>query len=134
MKTIKYKFWLGHTKKMTHSHTLSEIGKVIPKFTPDILPLQFVGKKDKKGKEIYEGDIFRETIEEDDGDLTYTYIVTWIEEWTMFAALAPHERNDYLAEGISALSRTDYWTFPLDDAENSEVVGNIYEHPHKVIY
>ena len=58
MKRAKFKFWLGHTKKMTYPHTIDEINKIIPEFTKDIIELQFTGLKDKNGKEIYEGDLF----------------------------------------------------------------------------
>lgn len=56
MRQHKFKFWLGHTQKMTYSYNLSEVGKVIPEFTDDIIPLDFTGIHDSQGEEIYEGD------------------------------------------------------------------------------
>ena len=56
-RSIKFRFWLGHTKKMTYEHTLIEISNAHWDFTEDIIPLQFTGMLDKLGNEIYEGDI-----------------------------------------------------------------------------
>lgn len=132
MKTIKFRFWLGHTKKMTYPHELKDVGKIIPEFTDDIVPLIFTGKHDQEGKEIYVGDIFREQIEEDWGDNLSYYIVTYLTEWTMFAALSPEEWNSYNADGIRAIQMEDYWTFPLENAHEQLVIGNVFEHYHKI--
>lgn len=61
---IKFRFWLGHICKMTYEHSLSEVGRIIPDFTEDIIPLQFTGLEDKNGKEIYEGDIVNFSVKE----------------------------------------------------------------------
>ncbi len=53
---IKFRYWLGHTKKMTFGHTLEETLNIIPAFTKDIIPLQYTGLKDKNNKDIYDLD------------------------------------------------------------------------------
>jgi hypothetical protein len=52
----KYKFWLGHTKKMTYAHTIAEILKLGWDITEDIIPLEFTGLTDKNGVEVFERD------------------------------------------------------------------------------
>ncbi len=56
MEKIKFKFWLGHTKKMTYGHDLKDVHKIIPEFTPDIIPLQLI-YTNSDGKEFYKNDI-----------------------------------------------------------------------------
>ena len=57
MREIKFRAWLPEIKKMTYPMTIAELvgGHATSGTTP--VWLQFTGLKDKKGKEIYEGDI-----------------------------------------------------------------------------
>jgi len=101
---LKFRFWLGHTKKMTHEHSISEISKVIPEFTKDIIPLQYIGIKDKNGKEIYVGDI----------------IDSQVQPRPM--AISVYGFHGYQFKIGKAL-------FCRADAIYGEVIGNIYENP-----
>lgn len=103
MREIKFKFWLGHTKKMTYEHTLIEISNAHWDFTEDIIPLQFTGLKDKNGKEIYEGDI-----EQDGGRIFYNESI---------AAFQIDYGGDV---DIADMEDVDKWMV---------VSGNIYESP-----
>lgn len=107
---IKFKFWLGHTKKMTCEHTLIEIAHLHWDFTEDIIPLQYTGLKDKSGKDIYEGDICStyninepsnlvDTVVFDDGSFVF--------------------QNDYKLSAELRGFKSDY----------IEIIGNIYENP-----
>ena len=54
---IKFKFWFPDTKKMSIAYTLDELLDGGWYDIPKHITLQYTGLKDKKGKEIYEGDI-----------------------------------------------------------------------------
>jgi uncharacterized phage protein (TIGR01671 family) len=69
-----------------------------------IILLQYTRSKDKNGKEIYQGDIIKETYASPDGSVEDTYRVV-----------------------INVILTNDITTFP------AEIVGNIYENPELAI-
>lgn len=97
------------------------------------IPLQSTGHTDSKNKEIFEGDILRETIEEEFGDVNNYFIVTWINEWSMFAALIHTEYDGYLKRGAESLDESMFWTFTIEKGNTFTVCGNLYEHPDYII-
>ena len=100
---IKFRFWLGHTKKMTYEHPLIDMANSNWDFTEDIIPLQFTGLIDKYGKEIYEGDIVR-GVGEHKGQSEVFF-----------------DTNCYTYQPMSFLN--DY------NGGNYEIIGSIYENP-----
>lgn len=86
---------------------------------------------DLGSKKVYEGDILRE--ENEDNEIFYS-VVTWIEEWCMFACLIIkneiNEYENYLQGGAGELDKSMFWTFPLIEEEHGKryLAGNIYEH------
>lgn len=107
MREIKFKFWLGHTQKMTYEHSLIEISNLFWDFTEDIIPLQYIGINDANNKEIYEGDILKR--------FGNYYIVV------------------YEGMGYRMIWTEEDMVNRYPD-EKCEVIGNIYENPELVEY
>lgn len=102
---IEYKFWLGHIGKMTYAHTLQEIGEIIPEFTDDIIPLEYIGVNDKKGTPICEADI----------------ITTPNGNWGVIV------KKDHCFEVTVSESQSSLYT--KEFLQGSIVIGNKYETP-----
>lgn len=98
--------------------------------------MQFVGRKDKKGKDIYEGDIFRIEEDADHGDIRIYVVIVWIQEWCMFATLrVDDEYPAYLKDGVKALDEPMFWTYTLEDTDSRKhfLCGNIHQTPELLL-
>ena len=108
-RTIKFRFWLGHTKKMTYEHTLIEISNAHWDFTEDIIPLQFTGLQDSKGTDIYDGDIIKSWYSRDMSGKDIVHTQETVE----------YEIKQYSGEA----------GYEIAFLERSEVIGNVFENP-----
>lgn len=74
--------------------------------------VQGTGIKDKKGKEIYEGDI----VFDEDGEFTKTCKIEWDEIGAKFFGIAIEDDDSYEMQEI-----------------DGEIIGNIYENPELLV-
>lgn len=119
------------TKKEIHVYAFFSM---YIKESKDFIFLQSIGKEDKKGKEIYEGDMYLSDWEHNGKKEQFTYVITYIKEWTMFASLEINEYEKYKEAGIDGLDEAMFWTYPVLDSKNIEILGNIYPYKNKPIF
>ena len=120
MREIKFRAWLKARKQMVEVVTIEFMdtgipgiliryvrdGRICEAFPGDFEIMQFTGLKDKNGKEIWEGDIVRDSF----GSL---YVIEWIDNIMNFVGKPLTTQSKVSDVDISDL----------------EVVGNIYENP-----
>ncbi len=115
MKRIfEFRFWLGHTKKMTYDHSLIDIAHLHWDFTEDIIPLQFSGEFDKFDVKIFESDIVKCSY--GTGKVIFKkgcFMVEWLDDKDANIEFL------FSRDGKSVRSDDDLFT----------VIGNIYEYP-----
>ncbi len=96
--------------------------------------MQYTGLKDSKGIEIYEGDIFRQEIEEDRGDIRNYLVVMWIKQRAAFY-LIPVEHMNVLENNNCEEEKEFSWLFEHASLYDFNIytklplVGNVYQNP-----
>jgi len=127
MKLDKFKAWLPNEGKMTRPHTLKEIVSICSLGYPDdAVWLKLTGLKDKKGIEIWDGDIIE--WEWDSGKKEIEQVMHSLDWDGSVSTSAP-----FMSAWGSTCGRY-YKTFMniYDPTRYAVVIGNIYENPELI--
>lgn len=141
MRDIKFRCWDTENKEMLEVQELdyedSYNGQPMIRTTmysdyfdtEDMILMQYVGLKDKNGKEIYEGDIVTGIDYPfiDEGKQNYVGIVVFYDDTASFGYEYQCVRKD--KRGISNGINNEFEANENLVCEDLEVIGNIYDNP-----
>lgn len=125
MREFKFRAWDKWDKRMIQPHDGDFIKwHAMSNWKQCLEVMQYTGLKDKNGVEIYEGDILTSPYYpfQDDGKYNYHGVIEWDQDSASFymtKRLVNRDKNG-ISDGISE---------PIEDIEDFEVIGNIYENP-----
>lgn len=116
---IAFRAWDVADRKMMNWHDIADAGifdleLFFDKDNENVIPMQFTGLLDAKGKEIYEGDIIEWS---DFNGHPYRRVVVY---------LAP---QFYLAPNLTEKVAVETFSTPF---VREEIIGNIYEKPELI--
>lgn len=126
MRDIKFRCWDTENKEMLEVQELdyedSYNGQPMTRTTmysdyfdtEDMILMQYVGLKDKNGKEIYEGDIVKFRFKDDREE--FPDLIGYIEYQTTFTA-------------FRIMSNQGSFKIDITEIKSIEVIGNIYKNP-----
>jgi uncharacterized phage protein (TIGR01671 family) len=118
---IKFRAWTGSVGTF---NGMAYVGKKIDHFDKDTPLMQFTGLKDKNGKDIYEGDIFKHCI----FDGGYSVIEDKNVNQFYYIGLIEQRQTGWGEKQISSNRNMGMWPMTVQEClNNSEVIGNIYE-------
>ena len=133
MRTIKFRAWDKEKKIMWLPHDLYDISSLHLYSTddgkyelPNVIPMQFTGLQDKKGKDIYEGDVIKTYCE-----ITNREIIGEIEYADKWCTFYLGAKNDYGC-GMASDSVFQWYYSQEEKTEGdvlAEIIGNIHENP-----
>lgn len=92
---------------------------------------QYIWRKDKNGKKIFEGDILKSSlypVQNDKGELNYCFEIVWLENYCSFGFVVhknPKSSVNDISDGTIGL-------FDCFESENWEVIGNLYDNPELI--
>lgn len=119
---IKFRAWVetrafnGEPKGFEYLDLYVDNENDFANFPPENIE-QYTGLKDKNGKEIYEGDIVTETIDDGDNKIIQIYEVYWDEDMLNFGIRG--------TKGFNYNLHDELW----ETNASREVIGNIHENP-----
>jgi uncharacterized phage protein (TIGR01671 family) len=134
MREIKFRAWHTALKKMFSAEEMAEdqltlltIGKFInvssestklSVIIDEMIPLQFTGLKDENGKEIYEGDVVKDSFDRIMQVKWWNYRLCWV---------AISETNFHHADLFDWCEKDE--NYDRTDVARVQVIGNIHENP-----
>ena len=138
MREIKFRAWVGKNEMIYSGNTYGDYILFFEKCREHhdgfggCLLMQYTGRKDKNGKDIYEGDCVRKTMfdvtinfPDRKEDITYEGIVEFFQAWNSFVL-------DVRSKSWEGKRAQQGFPTPLyfDGKYELEILGNIYEHNH----
>lgn len=125
MRELKFRVW-DNVDYMATGFTFQHIIDSTIQFTPECIVMQFIGLKDKNGKEIYDGDLMVDYYPVDEEDLSKGYNesylpVVWSDKKLKWCVDASFSKD-----GSFLTSLVKYF------GEFLEVKGNIYQNPELI--
>ena len=121
-RTIKFRAWHSREEEMTAWDIIFDDG-ILPYFRDEaFILMQYTGLKDKEGRDIYEGDVVLLPGNPDPaaGDPTAMCVVEYSGPHLVYRDV-DHLNRKEMIHGILG--------WDVNEDEDAEVIGNIYENP-----